>query len=65
VGSFVIHLQPDPEGLGHSEETGQAQPSVGRDTTSARYDLADPALRYADLFGQSVLRDTHGLQKLL
>jgi hypothetical protein len=62
---LVIHLQTDPEALGHSEETREPQAGVGSHPTSARNDLADPTLWHPDFLGETVLRDPHRLQKLL
>lgn len=57
VCRVVIHLQSNPEVLGHAEEAGKPQAGIGRDPARARDNLSNPALRHPDLLGQSVLRN--------
>lgn len=60
---FVIHLQADPECVGHAEESGEAQARVGGNGAFAGDNLADAALRDGDFFGETVLSDFHGLEE--
>ena len=48
-----------------AEKPRQPQSRIRGHGTFARHDLADPALRYTNFLGQTVLRDGHGFEKFL
>lgn len=64
-GGVEIQLKAGPEAFGRSEEFGQAQAGVHGDRPRADDDLSDATLGHADLLGQPVLGDAHGLQELV
>jgi hypothetical protein len=65
LGGIVIHLQTDPESLGHAEEPGQSEAGIRSHRSLAGNDLTDAPLRNPDLFGQPVLGDAEGFEELL
>jgi len=64
-GGIVIHLQADPESLGHAEEPGQSEAGIRSHGSLAGNDFADAPLRNPNLFGQPVLGDAESFEELL
>jgi hypothetical protein len=61
---IVTSLEVQPEQLAVPEEAGEAQSRIRSDPALAVDDFVDSPWRHADVLGQPVLGDSHGLQKL-
>jgi hypothetical protein len=63
-GGIVIHLQPDPESIGHGEKSRQAQTGIGSDRSCSGNDFTNAPLRHTDFPGQPVLGYAKGFDEL-
>jgi len=57
-GSVIRDLPAQPPTVAEAEVSAEPKVSVSRDGALARDDLSDPLCRYADVFGEAVLRKT-------
>jgi len=61
----MMILQVDPELGGVAKEFGEAKGCIYRNTSFPADNLADPSLVNSRLFGETIGRDSHRLEKLL
>jgi hypothetical protein len=61
----VRGLSPQPITIGEAQIAAQPKIRIGTDGSLAHDDVTDPLSRDANLLGQAVLGDPHGLEKLL
>jgi hypothetical protein len=64
VHQVVVGLKTKPESIGQSEISGQSQVGVGGDGPLAQDDLIDSPRRHTDRSGDTILRQTHGLDEI-
>ena len=62
-GSVIRDLPAQPPTVAEAEVAAEPKVSVCRDGALARDDFADPLCRYADVFGEAVLRKAKWLEE--
>jgi len=60
-----VGLEVDPKPWRDSEVAPQTQGRVRRDASVPMDNLVDSSRRNADVLGEAILRDAHGLEELL